>query len=68
MPGALGEVVDRDLGERPLLQQPLQRGENRQLTIVARRAGGAAAAGGARLADGGHGALLYVMSSFSTHR
>ena len=52
--GALGEVVDGDLGERPLLEQPFQRCENRQLTVVAGRAVDAAAAGGAGLAGGGH--------------
>src|SRR5262249_6797570 len=67
-PRALGQVIDGDLGERAVLQQPLQGGENGQLTVVPRRTGGTTTAGGARLADGGHEVRLYAMSNSSTHR
>ena len=45
--GAAGEVVDGDGGQRPLGEQPLGRGEDRQLAVVARGARRPAAAGGA---------------------
>ena len=37
--GALGQVVDGDLGQRPLLEQPLGGGQNGQLTVVSRGSG-----------------------------
>ena len=52
--GALGQVVDGDLGERALLEQALGGGQNGQLTVVSRGPGGASGTGAAGLADGGH--------------
>ena len=47
--GALGQVVDGDLGQRAFVEQPCRGLQDRQLTVVTRRTGRAAAPGGARL-------------------
>ncbi len=57
---ALGQVVDGDVGERPLLEQPLGGRQDRGLAVVARRAGGAAAAARA-------GGLVVVTSPTLRH-
>ena len=44
--GAVGQVLDRDLAQRPLLEQPFGRLQDRPLALVAAGAGAAAAAGG----------------------
>ena len=44
MPAPVGQVLDRDLAQRPLLEQPFGGGEDRALALVAAGAGGAAAA------------------------
>ena len=53
--GALGQVVDGDVGELPLLQQPDGGAEDRGLPVVAGRARGAATTCGAGWICGAHG-------------
>ena len=45
---ALGQVIDGNVGERALFQQPLGGGKDRLLAVIARRAAGAPAPRGAR--------------------
>ena len=52
---SLGEVVDGDVGERPLLKELLGRRQERLFALVTRRARGATAARCAGLAEGRHG-------------
>src|ERR1700754_889435 len=54
-PGTLGQIVDRDLGERTPFEQSLGGFENGQLTVVAGGPGDSATTRYAGLAGGCHG-------------
>ena len=66
-PGTPGQVIDGDIGERPLVHQSLGRREDRQFAIIARWARRPPSARGPGLTRCRHSGLLYCVSNFSTH-